>query len=286
MVCCNACRATKELGMLNIGQLRNFNNSDLPAVIELSTLAGWNQTADDWRMLLELAPDGCFGMEVGGHVVSTATLLSYGDRLGWIGMVLTHPEFRHQGFARELFERVLAIADSVGVKTLKLDATDQGQHLYESYGFKSEQAIERWFRPGSLAREISEPSVEFTKLHQLDREAFGADRSKLLEKLARRGRCCSDSAAYAFSRPGRSFLYLGPCVAESGEAARQVLEMPIGEPNAGGWFWDLLPSNQNAVALASELGFSPQRRLTRMFRGEELKGNDQLVYAIAGFELG
>src|SRR5437762_3624981 len=59
MVCCNACRATKEFGMLNIGQLRNLNNNDLPAAMELSTLAGWNQTADDWRMLLELAPDGC-----------------------------------------------------------------------------------------------------------------------------------------------------------------------------------------------------------------------------------
>jgi len=286
MVCCNACRATKEFGMPNIGQLRNLNNNDLAAALELSTLAGWNQTADDWRMLLELAPDGCFGMEVGGHVVVSATLVCYGDRLGWIGMVLTHPEFRHQGFAKQLFEHVLAIADSLGVKTFKLDATDQGQHLYESYGFKSEQAIERWFRPGSLAREISEPSVEFTKLHQLDREAFGADRSKLLEKLARRGRCCSDSAAYAFSRPGRSFSYLGPCLAESAEAARQVLEMAIGIPEAGGWFWDLLPANRNAVAVASEMGFAPQRRLMRMFRGEELSGNDQLVYAIAGFELG
>ena len=286
MVCCNACRATKEFGMANIGQLRNLNNNDLAAALELSTLAGWNQTADDWRMLLELAPDGCFGMEVGGHVVASATLVCYGDRLGWIGMVLTHPEFRHRGLARQLFEHVLAIADSLGVKTLKLDATDQGQHLYESYGFKSEQAIERWFRPGSLDREISEPSVEFTKLHQLDREAFGADRSKLLEKLARRGRCCSDSAAYAFSRPGRSFSYLGPCLAESAEAARHILEMAIGEPNAGGWFWDLLPANRNAVAVASEMGFAPQRRLMRMFRGEELSGNDQLVYAIAGFELG
>lgn len=272
--------------MPNIGQLRKLGNNDLPATLELSTLAGWNQNSDDWRMLLELAPEGCFGMEVGGRVVASATLLCYGDRLGWIGMVLTHPEFRHRGFARQLFEHVLATADSRGVKTLKLDATDQGQHLYESYGFKSEQAVERWFRPGSIAREISEPGVEFTKLHRLDREGFGADRWRLLEKLVQRGKCCSASGAYALHRPGRSFSYVGPCVSENAEAASQVVGMAIGESDGPGWFWDLLPSNRNAVMLASELGFSPQRRLTRMYRGEALSGNDQLVYAIAGFELG
>src|ERR1051326_923565 len=204
------CRGTKKIGMPNIGHLRKLSNNDLPAALELSTLAGWNQTIDDWRMLLELAPEGCFGMEVSGRVVASATLVCCGHRLGWIGMVLTHPEFRQRGFAKRLFEHVLTTADALGVKTLKLDATDQGQHLYESYGFKSEQTIERWFRPGSVANPASETGIDWQRLRQIDLAAFGAERSKLLENFARRGRCCSESAAYAFSRPGRSFSYAGP----------------------------------------------------------------------------
>jgi hypothetical protein len=52
------------------------------------------------------------------------------------------------------------------------------------------------------------------------------------------------------------------------------------------WSWDLLPENQAAVALAGEWGFTRQRCLTRMVRGKPLHGRDDMVYAIAGFELG
>jgi hypothetical protein len=40
------------------------------------------------------------------------------------------------------------------------------------------------------------------------------------------------------------------------------------------------------VAIASELGFKRQRQLTRMALGSPLRGRIDLIYAIAGFELG
>ena len=130
------------------GQLRLLNSGDLAAAVKLSTSAGWNQTAEDWSMLMQLAPDGCFGIEVDGRLVSTTTLVCYGQRLAWIGMVLTDAEYRGRGFAGRLLAEALDRADSMGVETLKLDATDQGRPLYEKMGFIPEQAIERWTRVG------------------------------------------------------------------------------------------------------------------------------------------
>jgi hypothetical protein len=58
------------------------------------------------------------------------------------------------------------------------------------------------------------------------------------------------------------------------------------ESTGGSWFWDLFPNNLNAVAIARDLGFTPQRHLLRMARGKELAQNIDATYAIAGFELG
>src|SRR5438445_6279395 len=125
-------------------QLRLLNSRDLASAFELSTAAGWNQTVEDWAMLIELAPEGCFGIEADGWLVSTTTLVRYGQRLAWIGMVLTNAEYRGRGFARRLLAEALDRADSMGVETVKLDATDQGRPLYEKLGFEPEQAVERW----------------------------------------------------------------------------------------------------------------------------------------------
>src|ERR1700735_5353962 len=129
-------------------KLRRLSAEDIAAAAQLSAQAGWNQTEDDWRTLLELSPQGCLAIEVDGHLAATTTLLCYGRRLAWIGMVLTKAEYQRRGFARRLLAHALENGDTMGIATIKLDATDQGEPLYESLGFRSEQEIERWSRPG------------------------------------------------------------------------------------------------------------------------------------------
>jgi hypothetical protein len=38
--------------------------------------------------------------------------------------------------------------------------------------------------------------------------------------------------------------------------------------------------------MARDLGFTPQRHLMRMVRGKELRAHEELIFALAGFELG
>jgi GNAT superfamily N-acetyltransferase len=277
-------------------QLRLIRPADLASATELSSLAGWNQTLEDWLMLLDLAPDGCFGIEVDGRLVATTILLSYQQRLAWVGMVLGHPEYRGRGFARRLVAAALDRADSLGVETVKLDATEQGRPLYESLGFQAEQSVERWFRPGSSEslresrtaepRPTAGPAVLSRTLLDLDAQAFGTDRSMLLRELAQRGAPHASSAAFLLARTGRATEYLGPCVAADPTVARTLITDAVRASAQSDWSWDLLPGNREAVALASELGFTRQRGLTRMARGKPLRGRDEMVYAIAGFELG
>lgn len=266
-------------------QLRLLNPRDLTEAVELSAAAGWNQTRADWSLLMELSPEGCFGIEADGRLVSTTTLVCYGQSLAWIGMVLTNAEYRGRGFARRLLAEALDRADSGGIKTVKLDATDQGRPIYEKLGFRPEQVIERWCRAGSSASpRISNTTAQYSR--DLDYKAFGCDRSALLGILSTRNRICISPNGFLFSRDGRTTGYLGPCVASDRITAQALITELIDESPQASWSWDLLPGNNDAVAIASELGFVRRRRLTRMTRGQPLAVRDDLVYAIAGFELG
>src|SRR5690242_21115179 len=109
--------------------LRKLTANDITAAFELSTDAGWNQTENDWRRLLDLSPKGCLAIELAGEVVATATIVTYERRLAWIGMVLTRKTYRGRGFAKRLLNEALALADILGVESVKLDATDQGKPL-------------------------------------------------------------------------------------------------------------------------------------------------------------
>ena len=123
-----------------------MHTGDLPDLMKLKAAAAWNQTEEDWLRCLRLEPDGCFGVEADGVVVASATVIRYGADLAWIGMVLTLPEFRGRGLARRLMERAI---DYAGNRAIRLDASDQGQPLYESMDFQPECRIEPPLRVSS-----------------------------------------------------------------------------------------------------------------------------------------
>jgi GNAT superfamily N-acetyltransferase len=278
--------------------IRVITPADIPAAMHLKEAAGWNQTEQDWRYLLQLAPDGCFGIDVDGVLVATTTAVCFGSGLAWIGMVLTDPEKRGQGLARRLMEHALAYLEG-RAEWIKLDATDMGRPLYEKLGFEEECKVERWSRPGDpntvrlglnsgvgfSLRGTSVPLSE--RIQHLDRQAFGADRRGLLRLLAEIESDATDQG-YAMARPGSKATYFGPCVAATKEAAIQLIDEFLEAHPEEPIYWDLLPHNEAAASLATERGFQPLRKLARMAipRPTPFAHDDSKIYAIAGFEYG
>ena len=122
-----------------------------------------------------------------------------------------------------------------------------------------------------------------------DRAVFAADRAALLAQLAELGAASLPGEGYGMGRPGFSAAYFGPCVANSPAAARRLLRWFLADHAGEHVFWDVFPANNNAVSIAEEFGFVPERRLVRMTlcrSGARPATLQAAVYAIAGFELG
>lgn len=252
-------------------RIRTLELSDVPQGLALSQAVGWDQTASDWELAIDMGRGGCFAVDCDGAVVATTTSIRYGGELAWIGMVLTHPEFRGRGFARSLVRR--ALEHLRDVKTIKLDATEMGVALYRHLGFVDECAIERW-RGQAQATPVEVQSFSFPAF---DQEAFGAIRGKLLTRLAT-VEAASLGDAFAMGRGNR----FGPCVSQSKESALMLAQWYLARHPNERIVWDLFPENN----IAEALGFRLSRRLTRMRRGPELREDRSLIYAGAGFEFG
>jgi hypothetical protein len=75
---------------------RPLNDRDLAAALTLSAEAGWNQTAADWQIFLDLGSAvGVVGTD--GRVIATAATLPHANRFAWISMVLVTPRNGERG---------------------------------------------------------------------------------------------------------------------------------------------------------------------------------------------
>ncbi len=270
--------------------IRTLSILDVPQAAELSILAGWNQTTRDWQRVLLLEPHGCFCFVMDGRLIATTTTIRYEGRLAWIGMVLTHPDFRRLGLARQLMLYTLQWLRSRGVAIVKLDATDQGFPLYESLGFVGECNVERWVRKPEVVP-VTVPILPKYPSFQMDRKAFGMARTELFNLLKEESWTGSPDIGFAFSRPGALGPYFGPCVATSEDNARRMLDWCCALNPDKPLYWDLFPENRAAREIAEAQNFRLARKLIRMSlslqEGVVPPVTDaQAYYAIAGFEYG
>jgi predicted N-acetyltransferase YhbS len=281
----------------NATPIRPMRAQDIPAGMRFRELAGWNQTEADWRRFLDLEPEGCFVACREGEVCGTVTTVAYEKRFGWIGMVLTDPAVRRQGIGTRLLEQGIASLEQAGVETVKLDATPMGRPLYLERGFADEYGIERWegIAPSVRAAGLGPMrEADLERVCAADRDLFGADRSRLLQRLWRENPRYSSVvydgdvvAGYILGRAGARAHYIGPWVAPGGETAAALLDEVLSRLTGEPVFVDVSLAHSSARPMVAARGLNFQRPLTRMYRGpNRFPGAPEQVCSIAGPELG
>lgn len=278
-------------------EIRLLSESDIPAAMKLKEAAGWNQTEDDWRRLISLEPDGCFAAIRNHELVGTTTTTTYKDQLAWIGMVLVDPQNRRQGIASRLMETALDYLRNK-VATVKLDATAQGKPVYERLGFEVESLVERWVGTLKGSSTVWNDGMlnadTLYGLLDLDRRAFNADRSTLIQSLINdsnflpvlKKSADGKLSGYALARPGTRANYLGPVCATQASDVESLIDEMLRRMGAGRVYIDFNSECSTPVSVLSDRGFVKERDLIRMTSGECGTKTSPFVVAIAGPEVG
>lgn len=257
--------------------------ADTPDALPLSVEAGWNQTADDWRLFI--AHGAVFGLRAGGRLVATAAALPYQGPFGYVGMVLTAADHRHRGHATALLGlamRALREASQVAL----LDASPEGRPVYEKQGFIAIDRLQRW--SGDAGGTPSAATAEAAAIASLDASAFGAARHFLFDDmLAREGTLALlEPAGCVMARRGRLATQIGPLIAADEHQALGLLHRMLVRL-AGPVVLDVPVRWAGLADFLAAAGFVRQRPFTRMALDHPAPfGAPARLFAVTGPEFG
>ncbi len=286
--------ATEPLRSVQLGPAR------ADAAFALSAAAGWNQTVDDWRLMLGEG-EAIGQVTAAGELVASALLLPYGERFAWIAMVLTSEPFRRLGLATSNLKWALERCHQRQL-IAGLDATPAGVEVYRPLGFEEVCGLQRLIaeppRPErSPRREVAIRPVQAARdldaIARLDERVFGAERRRLLAYLSRSqprrallAEAQGELAGFVLARTGRVSLHIGPLVASSANVASLLLAQAL--VGATGPVSIDVPTAQTGFVEGLEgAGFQPVRAFTRMLQAPpDQLGDLAGCFAITGPEFG
>jgi GNAT superfamily N-acetyltransferase len=261
--------------------IRPLTPSDLDGALTLSTTNGWNQRAEDWRMLLHIAPEGSFAAVADGRVVGTAIGIDY-VRFGWIAMMLVDPAHRGRGLGARLLER--AMQTIPGTRPIRLDATPLGRPLYQRYGFEDEAALSRHVAETPAREPLAVPhptgqsirpltAAELPTVMEQDTRVFGGNRHRVIEWMldgAPQFAWVADDSLgrpqYCLGRAGLLFDQIGPVVAQDPVVAKALVGAALRHATARPVAIDAFDAHETFAAWLRGAGFQAQRPLYRMCR--------------------
>jgi len=184
-----------------------------------------------------------------------------------------------------------------GPRVIGLDGVVAQQQNYRMSGFELAHANVRYggtvAAPDSPRCVMALAEVPLAIVEAYDATVFPASRTAFLRAwigspghvgraLMRDGRL----AGWGVIRPCRKGRKIGPLVADDRSAAEVVLSALLASVGGGEIFLDVPSPNNEAVALAEDLGLAPVFETARMYKGAIPPLRLERVFGITSLELG
>jgi len=280
--------------------VRSMQPGDIVYAMKLSNAEGWNQTENDWKLLIESPQNVCLVAEYNKKIIGTTTAMNYANQIAWIGMVLVAKESRGQGISKLLLTNILKKLESF--ESIKLDATPAGKQVYQKFDFKDEYLITRVVTGSmtnlsfeddtTLAESIRLKDIE--EIVALDEHVFGTNRRQLIESLINRYphkawllKRNNSIAGFALGRDGNKYHQVGPVCGSTINDVKMLIRRALKELIYQPVVIDVLSEKEDLISWLHSIGFTMQRHFVRMYKKENLfPGIVNKQYLICGPEFG
>jgi predicted N-acetyltransferase YhbS len=134
------------------------------------------------RRYLTIQPDGWLVAQEGDALLGMVGAIDYGS-FAYVGMMGVRADRQGRGIGRQLLGTLLESLESRGVRSARLEATDDGRRLYQRMGFLDAGVTHELHLPSSVTGSPPSTAVEVARdpgeVASLDRDIFGADRERL-----------------------------------------------------------------------------------------------------------
>lgn len=280
--------------------IRSMQQADVETLMLIKEAEGWNQTEEDWQLMMVHDPELCLVAIVDNQIVGSVTALNYNNQVAWIGMMLVSKGFRGLGIGKLLLRTV--IGKLKACSSIKLDATPSGKLVYNKLGFVKEYEIYRmatldlpaapgYENTGDILPVSGEGRAAVAKI---DLKVFGSDRSGLIRILISNHpgmawllKDENQITGYILGRKGSRYTHIGPLFAPTVNDAKALISNTLkylaGQPVV----LDVPEYQQALKDWLPSLGFTTQRPLTRMYlKSNSFPGMIKKQFLIGGPEIG
>ncbi len=278
--------------------VRLMRREELDTAVEWAEREGWNPGRFDAASYFSADPEGFFAGELDGKLISTISLVKYGDAFAFLGFYIVAPEFRGRGFGLQIWQEACR---SAGSRTVGLDGVMAQQENYRKSGFVFQYshircrgvAGETAAAPDGRLEPLS--ALPFETLAAYDAIHFGAERKGFLAgwigQSESRGLLIRSApgkpAGYGIIRPAAQGWRIGPLFADTPKLADTLLCGLIRElPPGTEFFIDIPETNGNAEALVRRHRLEPGFKTARMYANGTLTLPVSEIYGTTTLELG
>jgi GNAT superfamily N-acetyltransferase len=247
---------------------------------------GWSDILPD--LAFYVTSDFCnpIKMTVESNLAGIGASIQFNDT-AWLAHIIVDTGFRNRGIGYQIVDRLLQELEKSGIRTCLLTATELGKPVYIRAGFREVAEYmflnrDKPWQEAPVSSDIIDFREEFrTQLYEMDRQATGENREKLLSPFLNTARLyVRNHKMMGYLIPG---LREGLIIAENEEAGFALMNIKFTTADKAA----LPADNKAGIDFLLKRGFADAgKKGTRMIRGEDISWKPEMIYSRIGGNVG